>query len=138
MAVRHTGAAAFPEQGPPAQTGHFRGEASFVNAHHSLRIELGLEGEPLLPSFQDVLALLFQGMGGLFLNVHSYCRSQRIAVEIPTPNRAAIERADAPITPASRTRSRRSSLNALAITVSINENGESQDVFSVTSRFEVQ
>ncbi|WP_228125678.1 hypothetical protein, partial [Gluconobacter cadivus] len=32
----------------------------------------------------------------------------------------------------------RSSLNARAITVSINENGESQDLFSVTSRFKVQ
>ncbi|MFE8872692.1 hypothetical protein ACE4RV_05920, partial [Acetobacter persici] len=46
--------------------------------------------------------------------------------------------ADAPATPASRTRSRRSSLNARAITVSIKENGESHRAFTVTSRFRVQ
>lgn len=40
VTVRHTGAATFPAQGTPAQTGHLRGEAGFVNEHQTLRIDL--------------------------------------------------------------------------------------------------
>lgn len=65
-------------------------------------------------------------------------RRQRIAVEIPTPNRAAIERSDAPPAPASRARSRRSSLNARAITLFIRKSGETHRAFTVTSQFSVQ
>jgi hypothetical protein len=66
VTMRHTGAAAFPAQGTPAQTGHLRGESGFVNEHQTLRIKGRLEIKPLLSSFQDVLTLLLQCMSGLF------------------------------------------------------------------------
>nr|WP_244926409.1 hypothetical protein [Acetobacter orleanensis] len=50
---------------------------------------------------------------------------------MPIPNRLATELADTPSPPASRTRIRRSSLNARAIIASINGNGETQSTLRV-------
>ena len=92
MTVRYTGAATFPAQGTPAQTGHLRGEAGFVNAHQTLRIKVRLEIKPVLSSLQDVFTLLLQCMSGLFLNVHPCCRSQRLSMLRPIPTARSLFR----------------------------------------------
>jgi len=59
---------------------------------------------------------------------------QRIAVDIPTPNRVAARRADDPSAEAFKTRSRRSSLSARAIAHLLNDHVESGSQSHVTSQ----
>jgi hypothetical protein len=60
--------------------------------------------------------------------------TQRIALDTPTPNRAAAWRADIPSSQAFKTRDRRSSLSALAIVHLIKVDVESAEQACVTSQ----
>ena len=50
------------------------GCASLVEEHQPCRIEIWLKGEPSLAPDSHILALLFAGVGSLFLNVTSWRR----------------------------------------------------------------
>ena len=71
MAMRHRGTAAVAARGAPTQAGHLCGCASLVEEHQPCRIEIRLEGEPSIAPDSHILALLFAGVGSLFLNVTS-------------------------------------------------------------------
>lgn len=56
-------------RGSAVGAGHVRARPGLVDEHEPFRVEIRLAVEPGLPARQDVRALLFAGVRGLFLRV---------------------------------------------------------------------
>ena len=69
MTVRHGRSAALATRCTPAQTRHLGGRTGLIDEHQPVGIEIELAIEPEPSGDQDVRALLFRSMRGLFLNV---------------------------------------------------------------------
>jgi hypothetical protein len=76
-----------------AKPRHFRAQAGFINEDEARRIEIELFVEPVLVTFQEVVAFLLQCMCGLFLKVQPRFLSQ---------TSSALRPIDAALSPASR------------------------------------
>lgn len=79
MPMRNAGPAALTTACAAAQTSHLGGQAGLIDEDEAARVEFGLALEPVLAPLQDVGTLLLQCMGGLFLNVKPWARSQALS-----------------------------------------------------------
>ena len=87
MAVRHAGAAAFAARRPTIPARHLGGQASLVDEHQSLGVEIELAIEPGLAPPHKVRPVLLARVGRLFLRVIR-CRAKNrhsVAMLVLTP-----------------------------------------------------
>lgn len=87
MTVRNGGAAAFASRRLPAKARHLGRHAGLIDEDELRRIKTGLTAEPFQARKPDVVAILFAGVCGLFLNVipRRSKKRQMVAGQTRTP-----------------------------------------------------
>ncbi len=76
--------------GTPVAAGHVRRRPGFINEHEPVGVQTGLSVEPVETSLQDVRAILFGRVSGLFFRVIPWRRKNRHSDEVE----AAMPRSD--------------------------------------------
>mgnify|MGYP000877088408 CR=1 FL=1 len=82
VTMRHGRTQPLAAQTPPVAARHIGGGPGLIDEDQPRRIEIGLDIEPLLPSRQDVGAILLRRVSGLFFHVILWRAKKRQSVPI--------------------------------------------------------